>query len=252
MNNIVLRAVFSSSARVGASCCRNLGVARFSQDRRSRFSQDTFQRPQGAAIQEAQAFVNDDELSSGRHSVIQEEEQKPIQHTYNFLDDQTEGVACLQEVCVKLDPHAVAPTEPVDGPSHTYNFLDDHTEGLDMDPHAVKEFVPPSHTYSFLDDQTEGVGCLDDVCQKLDPDAVTGVLDDFVPPTHTYSFLDDQTEGVAVLNDVSQKLDPHAVTGVLDEKEFVPPTHTYSFLDDATEGVDLDPIELIQANENKK
>merc|ERR1711874_361896 len=113
-----------------------------------RFSQDTFQRPQGAAIQEAQAFVNDDELSSGRHSVIQEEEQKPIQHTYNFLDDQTEGVACLQEVCVKLDPHAV--------------------------------------------------------------------------------------------------------TGVLDEKEFVPPTHTYSFLDDATEGVDLDPIELIQANENKK
>merc|ERR1711874_296144 len=235
MNNIVLRAVFSSSARVGASCCRNLGVARFSQDRRSRFSQDTFQRPQGAAIQEAQ-----------------EEEQKPIQHTYNFLDDQTEGVACFQEVCVKLDPHAVAPAEPVDGPSHTYNFLDDHTEGLDMDPHAVKEFVPPSHTYSFLDDQTEGVGCLDDVCQKLDPDAVTGVLDDFVPPTHTYSFLDDQTEGVAVLNDVSQKLDPHAVTGVLDEKEFVPPTHTYSFLDDATEGVDLDPIELIQANENKK
>merc|ERR1711874_437122 len=176
MNNIVLRAVFSSSARMGASCCRNLGVARFSQDRRSRFSQDTFQRPQGAAIQEAQAFVNDDELSSGRHSVKQEEEQKPIQHTYNFLDD--------------------------------------HTEGLDMDPHAVKEFVPPSHTYSFLDDQTEGVGCLDDVCQKLDPDAVTGVLDDFVPPTHTYSFLDDQTEGVAVLNDVSQKLDPHAVTGV--------------------------------------
>ena len=52
---------------------------------------------------------------------------------------------------MKLDPHAVTgvldaakPTEP---PTHTYNFLDDHTEGLDLDPHAVKEFVPPTHTY---------------------------------------------------------------------------------------------------------
>merc|ERR1711874_474195 len=174
---------------------------------RDSLSELTFRKPSAEA---AQCYVNEDGWSSGRHAARAEEERKPIEHTYNFLDDQTEGTACLQEVCVKLDPRAVD-IGPVEPPSHTYNFLDDHTEGLDLDPHTVKEFVPPTHTYSFLDDHTEGVACLENVCQKLDPHAVTGVLDDFVPPTHTYSFLDD-----------------------------------------ATEGVDLDPIELIQANENKK
>ena len=47
---------------------------------------------------------------------------------------------------MKLDPNAVD-TGPVEPPTHTYNFLDDHTEGVNLDPHAVKEFVPPTHTY---------------------------------------------------------------------------------------------------------
>jgi len=230
-----------SLARVGAVSTRHISVSMVRRD------QETFKQP-GAAAMEA-AAVYDDGVSSARHQQI-DQEAKPIQHTYNFLDDQTEGVACLEEVCVKLDPHAEAPMIP---PDHTYNFLDDHTEGVGLDPHAVKEFVPPTHTYSFLDDQTEGVGCLEDKCQKLDPHAVTGVLDDFVPPTHTYNFLDDQTEGFGCLEDKCQKLDPHAVTGVLDD--FVPPTHTYSFLDDQTEGFGcldnqcqkLEPIELINA-----
>merc|ERR1711874_842840 len=125
---------------------------------RDSLSELTFRKPSAEA---AQCYVNEDGWSSGRHAARAEEERKPIEHTYNFLDDQTEGTACLQGVCVKLDPRAVD-IGPVEPPSHTYSFLDDHTEGLGCDPHAVtgvldaaKPAEPPSHTYNFLDDHTE-------------------------------------------------------------------------------------------------
>merc|ERR1712055_768511 len=209
---------------------------------RDSMSELTFRKP-SAAVADKQCYVNDDGWSSGRHAK-KEEERKPIEHTYNFLDDQTEGTACLQEVCVKLDPNAVD-TGPVEPPTHTYNFLDDHTEGVNLDPHAVQEFVPPTHTYSFLDDHTEGVGCLENTCVELDPHAVTGVLDaakPTEPPTHTYSFLDDATEGVDLLpTELININNPPEETKDSSPSTFIPPSHTYSFLDDHTEGLDLDP-----------
>merc|ERR1719244_1000598 len=117
--------------------------------------------------------------SSNRHVETEKEQKKPILHTYNFLDDMTEGqdINTLPQVELGEENKEHEPLE------HTYNFLEDMHENTaaQLEEPAVEALV---HAYSFLDDMT-----IEDEAEMLEGR-------DKLPPSHTFNFLDDVTEGV--------------------------------------------------------
>merc|ERR1719244_499028 len=117
--------------------------------------------------------------SSNRHVETEKEQKKPILHSYNFLEEMTEGqdINTLPQVELGEENTEQEPLE------HTYNFLEDMHENTaaQLEEPAVEALV---HTYSFLDDMT-----IEDEAEMLEGR-------DKLPPSHTFNFLDDVTEGV--------------------------------------------------------
>merc|ERR1712168_615357 len=197
-------------------------LSRFGQLRSStrRFSISVVRHRQESFSRLKPVDMDSEGWSSNRHVETEKEIKKPILHSYNFIEDQTEGLACDEETCVKLDPTAAPAILNPLPPDHTYNFLDDMTEGQDISTlpqvdlgEESKEQEPLEHTYNFLEDMHENTAA------QLEEPSVE-------PLVHTYSFLDDMT-----VEDEAE---------MLKGRDKLPPSHTFNFLDDVTEGVDLD------------